>query len=344
MDRRAVLNALGTAGILGLAGCSGTGLKSGGGSQGSNTSTNTSGGGQGSISSTTPIGPPAPPSKAYLKMESVTPTDITSQMTSSVPSSISNRTDYFPTLIRNGSATVQFTPDSNKPQPLPTNRPITYRSTVYNLTRSVTKQQTGVGCAITFKPVSSPDPNDVINFSALPAVDRQKLTNAGFGEAPSQNMNIETTVGYTKNETAKSALIPSPTKPVIEWNGQNSTRISVSCRNNTVSTYQYTATNLGSAVQYGTRIRSKYGFTLSGLSNAASDIVSTAIKTNKGYHVKRIQKIPKAFSSLTQRFRTHRPVAPLGGSAPSGEYIVSYQGSTYWTTLRIRDIGTMQSG
>jgi len=330
MTRRTILATIPTAAILGIAGCTGNSPAASNTSTGGNDTSNGGGGGG-------QVGEGHAP-KAQLEMESVSTTDITSRMTMTV-SQQTNHADIVSTLAQNGSATVKATS-----APLPTDRPISYQKTVYSVSKNVTDRTSATQYTVAFSDVSSsPDSGDIVEYSNLPAVDRTKLAEAGFSDGAS--VGVATTLTYTKAEQSKSALVPSPSKPIIEWDSNDRARISIKNPTSvTVSTYHYTAKKIASDTQYGSKMKKKYGFTLSDVSSDEANILTTAIKQGRGYTVNEGHSLPDAFQSLSQQFKGQTPVSTSQAPSPSGEYIVSYQGTTYWTHLLLRDSETATKG
>ncbi|MFB6202807.1 MAG: hypothetical protein ABEI98_12470 [Halorhabdus sp.] len=321
MTRRTLLATAPTAAILGLAGCIG---HSSGASNSSTTGTDTSHGGGGGGGGGQ-VGEGHAPN-AQLKMEAVSTADITAHMTMTV-SKQTNHADLVSELAQNGSTTIQATSE-----PLSTRRPISYQGTVYNVSSEVTGQTAATQYTIAFADASSPDSSNIVKYSALPAVDQRKLAAAGFKSGPS--VGVATTLTYTDAEQSKSVLVPSPSQSVIQWENNGNARITIKNQSPiTIHTYRYTAKNVGSEMEYGNQVKSQYGFSLKNLSSDEADIVSTAIQQDSGYSVAHGQTPPGAFHSLAQQFSRHQPVSTSSAPSPSGDYIVTYQGTTYWTSL-----------
>ncbi|MFB6080004.1 MAG: hypothetical protein ABEJ81_03225 [Haloferacaceae archaeon] len=322
MTRRTILATAPTAAVLGLAGCTGNSPAASNASTGG-TDTGHGGGGGGQV------GEGHAP-KARIEMESVSTTDMTSRMTMTV-SQQTTHADLVSALARNGSATVEATSE-----PLPTARPITFQKTVYGVSKNVTDRTSATQYTVAFSDASSAaDSSDVVEYSDLPVVDRTKLAAAGFDNGAS--LGVATTLTYTKAEQSKSALVPPPSKPIVTWDSNDRARISIKNRTSvTVSTYHYTAKEIASDAHYGSRMKNRYGFTLSNVSSDEAAILTTAIQQGRGYTVSDGHALPDAFRSISKRFEGHTPVSTSRAPSPSGEYLVSYQGTTYWTHLLLR--------
>jgi len=294
MKRRALISSLS---VLALAGCTGGGPNGSGG-----------------------VGHAYVPN-FQLKMDAISNADIPAHLgltvtTDQVP-------QLLPEVVENGSATV-----TERTEPISANRTISYNGTVYTLSNDVTGHTPATRYTLKFSSVSStPNSDKTIQYDSLPKVDQSKLT-----EIPPAG--TATVLTYIDSEQSKSALVPSPTKPIVE-RGNHVVRITVTGQTSvTLTTYHYSATKIGTDAQYGEQMNKKYGFTLSNLSSKETSIISKAIQSKQGYTVAHGHAIPDAVQSLMNRFRSHNSL-PIQYATGNYAYLVTYQDTMYWARLVI---------
>lgn len=322
LTRRRMLRATATAAVAGLAGCT-TAQQS----PRTTTSHQQAGGGVGNGHGYT----------AHLQMAAVSPAAITQHVTLTV----STRTDYtaiLRDLAQNGTTRVNATT-----APLPTRRPIAYQGTVFNVSETELRHANATQYTVVLSKPSDTGTagSDVIQYTALPAIDRKKLSGTGLTDG---KPGVAATVVYANSERSQSALVPTPTHSVIEWSSGHRAHVTVKdATPTTLTTYQYSASKIQSVAAYGQHLRDQYGFTLSELSTAEAKIVKQAISQDNGYVVPLGTALPKAFRTLLHAFNSQRPVEDMSVSSVSGAYLVTYQGKTYWTTLTVQSAAASSS-
>jgi len=261
-------------------------------------------------------------------MQAVSNTDITQHVTMTVTQA-TNHADLLSRLSQNESVSI-----TAASPPLQTDRPISYDGTVYNVSREITDHSPATRYTIALTESTVTAKGESVQFSSLPAVDRQKLVQAGLSDGNA--VGVATTIEYTDEERSESDLVPSPTHPVIEWSSGNQARIEIRDHISiTVYTYKYSASEVGSVSAYGKTVLDQYGFSLTGLSSDEEQIVAQARK-GAGYVVENDQSLPSAFRSLVQRFESENAVQQIGASDVSGDYLVMHQNETYWTKLVVQ--------
>lgn len=85
-------------------------------------------------------------------------------------------------------------------------------------------------------------------------------------------------------------------------------------------------------------MRERFAFTLSNLSDAQREIVTTAID-KQHYVVGPNESLPAAFISLLDRFRNQEQAHGLdedGDGELNGSYLVRYENEGYWTRLFVQ--------
>ncbi|MFC6795684.1 hypothetical protein ACFQFH_16835 [Halobaculum halobium] len=166
-------------------------------------------------------------------------------------------------------------------------------------------------------------------------------------------MGIGTSLSYRPEAVPDSALVPEPEYPVIVW-PDGPARFEVDSDNTyTVYTYELTAERVSSAAAFGADVRERFGFALDELPAEEREILDTAIdsgtaepdggphpRAGTDYHVAHDEEPSPAFRSLVDRFRARDRVVVHEWQAEayeeweaSGEYVVAYDGTTYWTRL-----------
>ena len=152
----------------------------------------------------------------------------------------------------------------------------------------------------------------------------------------SRTFGFGTSILYTHAERDKSALVPDSEYSYIVWgDGSEAAWFVDDASDTTLNTYEYTASQVASAAEYGRRMHEQFAFELANLSDAQRDIVETAISEEQ-YVVSPDETPPSALVTLADRFRDHEQAHGLveaGEDDLSGMYLVRYDGEVYWTTL-----------
>lgn len=227
--------------------------------------------------------------------------------------------------------------------------PVLHEGTVYRLSMSVADSKPATNFAVVIDiPDRTPAEGEAVQFADLPAADRETFADRGFDDGGF--VGFGTVLTYTPDEVDESALVPDSEYRYIRWDDGTTASWAVDDGWETeLKRYRYTAEALGSASEYGGRIRERYAFELSGLSEAEREIVRTAIEDDHGYAVATDATPSPAFESLVDRFRPREEVAVHDEPDPdvSGRYLVRYDGSVYWTGLRLtpdEDSGSTPTG
>lgn len=235
-------------------------------------------------------------------------------------------------LERDGSATVEGT----RP-PLPGDRPLVYGGTVYRLAYEVTAETPATRFSVTVDVVNGDEREGrTVAFADLPAVDREVFERNGL--ASGEVVGVGTTLLYTDAEAERSALVPETDVSVIEWaSGGEAEWVVDDAHGTTLDTYRYTVEGTTPASEFGARVRERFVWELSGLSDAERGIVEAAVEDR--YVVPPEEAPPRALESLVERFRPHDRVEESTSEYRdrlSGPYLVRYDGDPYWTRLSAR--------
>jgi len=273
-------------------------------------------------------------------MEAVTDADIGQRVTSGYGIEESNRRyEVVSEAVANGTTTRNGTEP-----PLANDSSVAYDGAVYELRYEVVESRPATRFTITLEPLDpDPEPGAVVEYEALPAVDRRKFEERGFD---GDFLGFVTGLLYLDSEIPESALVPEPERPVVEWRDGTRGRFSVDgAVERPLETYRYTARTLyESTADLGATVREREAFALSGLSEAERGIVEEA--TGGRYLVSPDEEPPDAMRELAARFRPRGEVRTLpereettegtpGVGRASGTYLVRYEGRVYWTVLRI---------
>ncbi|MFB6118035.1 hypothetical protein [Halosegnis sp.] len=238
-------------------------------------------------------------------------------------------------------------------QRLPTDGPLVYEGTVYELSVRVLETTPARSFSFTLDPVEGTVTDAAtVRFDALPAVDRAKFREHGLATDPF--LGIGSAFVYPESEIATSALVPEPVASIIVWDADTRGRFTVDgSRSLPIYTYCYTAEVVReSAAAYGRDVRRENVFRLTGLSTAEQELVSKAIAGDAGYTVPAGEQPSEAFRSLAARFRPHDDVEQVWEQAApddavgtaAGTYLVRYDGDVYWTDLQTPVTATETGG
>lgn len=221
--------------------------------------------------------------------------------------------------------------------PLPRDRPLAYEDTVYRLAYGVTEETPATRFSVKVDIVNGDEREGrTVEFSDLPAVDREVFRRRGLADG--EVIGIGTTLLYTDDEAERSALVPETDVSVIEWDsGSEAEWVVDDAYETTLNTYRYTVEETTPAREVGARLRHRFEWDLSGLTDAEREIVGAAIDDR--YVVGPDETPSPALESLVERFRPHDRVQEARSEYRddvSGPYLVSYDGELYWTGLSVR--------
>lgn len=308
ISRRDLLGATGAALAVTVAGCTGPG--------------GTSGGFEGGVE--------RPP--ATLRMEPIDDPELPMKVLYTVGVEGPEWRAELMDAILDGGTTVERT----RP-PLPADRHLYYDDAVYQLSHEIVERTPATRYQIRVDIVQGTVVDSAaVQFSELPAVDREKFAAYGWDEGG--NFGFGTSILYTDEEREQSALVPASEYAYIVWaDGSEAAWFVDDSSETTLNTYEYAASPYATAAEYGKRMRDRMSFELDGLAEAEADIVRTAV--DEGRFVVEPEETPTpAFRSLADRFRDQEQVHGLdeeGEGDLNGPYLVRYDGEVYWTVLLI---------
>lgn len=162
-----------------------------------------------------------------------------------------------------------------------------------------------------------------IAFADLPAVDRERLEPVLAEHPTPGGSGYEIIVDYGPAEAVgdESVFVPERQYDILVHEG---TRYGVAVDSRTASeaTYQYAVTTVADDTEaFADRIRDRYLFALSGLSEAEREVVTDAI--DGGYY-----EDDEAFRSVIDRLRDHDGLETEGSY---GRWLLEYEGVAYLT-------------
>ncbi|SFS00122.1 hypothetical protein SAMN05216559_2313 [Halomicrobium zhouii] len=232
--------------------------------------------------------------------------------------------------IRDGGATTEGT----RP-PLPANRHIATDDAVVELSKEVVGETPATTYSVKVDIVQdSIQDDEAIRFTDLPEVDRTVFSDKGLADG--DVVGIGTTLLYTHEERKQSVLVPESEYAYIVWeNGAEAEWVVDDAYEMSLKTYDYSAEEVATVVEYGQQMREQFAFEFSGLSSEQRDIVETATGDER-YVVRADETTPQPLVELADQFRPQEQARGLDESGEddlSGSYIVRYEGEIYWTTF-----------
>ena len=238
--------------------------------------------------------------------------------------------------ILDGGATV-----SDERPPLPEGQHVLYDGIVYQLSHEVIRETPATRYSVVIDVVQgSVTDAETIRFADLPAVDREAFAERGL--AGGDTVGVGTALLYTNAEREASELVPDSKYSAIVWEDGSRGKWAVNGATGTmVNTYEYVADRIGTATEYGRRMRERFAFELPDLPDAQREVLDTAIENDR-YVVGPDESLPSAFVSLADRLRDHERVYGLdergGDERDLGRsYLVQRGNEIYWTVLLVRD-------
>lgn len=189
-------------------------------------------------------------------------------------------------------------------------------------TRLESSEVTVYDVRIDFDPADSTPELGEIAYGDLPETDRQRLDRIVSEDEPGQD-GYEIGVDYgTAAEVGNgSVFVPEQQYDIIIYEG-NRYRVAVDSRTASEAEYRYEVTEIASGVDpFADQVREQYLFTLTGLSDAESEVVEEAI--DGGYF-----EDDDAFQSVTDRIRKHEGITV---DDFYGTWLLEYESVEYLT-------------
>lgn len=206
-------------------------------------------------------------------------------------------------------------------------RPIVHQGRVYEITWSPVDEETRTIYEVRATPAGEGAVEPEIEFSELPALDREKLNHLPPRVAASEEFSVANR--YTHGTAdLDSAFVPDQEYEVIDVRGEP---VAIETRSTTatVTTYRYEAETLAdSLADYGAEARDSHEFVLDSLDEDERTAVEEAIE---GTYV--ASDDDEAFEGIVDRFSREQPVIDRDG--PGGKWLVEYEGTSYLAELEV---------
>lgn len=226
--------------------------------------------------------------------------------------------------IENGSGTIEA-----RSPPVRDGHPFAYDGAYYDLSWEVIDERTATSVSLVVDYNATDPGGRRIAWEDLPAVDRRALSSL----IPPDERHAESgqSLGavstYDDSEVEASVFVPEQRYDVVVYGGEAYPVEVDGTRQVTIATYRYSATKVADGTEaYVNDLEAEYRFTLSGLSVAERALVETAIED--GYRAE--DRDDETFRSVVQRFTRHEAIEP---GDTYGDWIVRYDGETYWAHL-----------
>ncbi|WP_336337712.1 hypothetical protein [Haloarcula brevis] len=176
---------------------------------------------------------------------------------------------------------------------------------------------------IDFDPADATATVGEIAYEALPAVDRERLGPILSDDDPPTGDRYDVGIAYgTAAEVGnESVFVPEQQYDIVVRDDERY-RVAVETRTASETEYRYEATRVASGVDpFADRVRDRYLFALTGLSDAEREVVEAAI--DGGYF-----EDDEAFRSVTDRIRGHEGIEVTDSY---GTWLLAYEGTEYLT-------------
>lgn len=159
-----------------------------------------------------------------------------------------------------------------------------------------------------------------IEYADLPKADRDRLDSFVSGDPPTgDGYDVGISYGTADALDGESAFVPDQEYDVVVHDGERY-RVDVESDTRTRGRYRYAVERVAAdGAAYADRVRERYAFALSGLSDAERAVVEEAV--DGGYF-----ENGDGFRSVAERFRAHDG---LHVSDSFGTWLVEYEGTEY---------------
>jgi hypothetical protein len=206
-------------------------------------------------------------------------------------------------------------------------RPFEYEGAYYDVSSEVVERRPSTQYELRIDYDGVADPASVIAYAELPAADRRALDRLlPPPPDPPTGWGFDADVASTYADDAESVLVPEPEYDAVAVDGTNYSVAVGDARSIAVSVYSYDAERIADdAAELGRRLRERYLFALTDLSEDERAVVTEAI--DEGYY----PDTPSGgFQSLLERFRSHEPIR---STRDVGHWLVRYDDRVYWAQL-----------
>jgi hypothetical protein len=173
-----------------------------------------------------------------------------------------------------------------------------------------------------FDPADATPDRGEIAYAELPETDRERLDRLVDADPPTgEGYDLGVQYGPAEDVDGDSVFVPDQQYDIVVHDGDR-IRVDVTAETETVTEYRHELTEVAASVDaYADRIRDRYLFALSGLSEAEREVVQRAI--DSGHFTDN-----DAFQSVVDRLREHDGI---NVDDFYGTWIVDYEGTDYLT-------------
>jgi len=177
---------------------------------------------------------------------------------------------------------------------------------------------------IDFDPEDTTPDRGAIEYADLPKPDRERLDSFVSGDHPTgEGYDVGIAYGTVDDVDGESVFVPDQQYDILV-HGDERYRVSVAANTETRTRYRYEVEEIAASVdEYADRVRERYAFALTGLSEDERAVVEEAI--GGGYF-----EDGDAFQSVADRFRAHDGIHV---SESFGTWLAEYEGAEYLTYI-----------
>lgn len=225
--------------------------------------------------------------------------------------------------ITDGSAT------SESPRPaVEPGLPFVYNRTYYNISSTIIDHHSETQVTVGIDYNGTAPPSKTITYDRISKRDQVVLSDLFPPKTDTYRPGPDIGTSTTYNATEwNNSVILKDNYTAVRYQEETYPVILQDTQTVRVNTYQYTATiHANDSDEYADELRSKYLFTLSGLSKSEQNIVEKAI--NDTYYADSTED--DAFRSVLETFQNHRAIQK---TEYRGKWLVRYEGRVYVAEL-----------
>lgn len=225
--------------------------------------------------------------------------------------------------IENGSATAR-----GRHPPVEGGLPFAHEGRYYDLTRTVVDRQPGTAAEVAIDYNGTAASGETVPYEELSVRDRDAVDELLPPRTDRRNEGYDFGVGIMYNETERNRpVLLAGEYEAISYEGDTYPVGVDGTESVTIETYRYTASVVANdSAAYADRLRERYLFTLSGLSEEERQVVETAI--DETYYAEATDD--EAFRSVLETFQRHEAVQQ---NEYEGSWLVRYDGTVYLADL-----------
>ncbi|MWV39269.1 hypothetical protein [Natrialba sp. INN-245] len=213
--------------------------------------------------------------------------------------------------------------------PFRPDRPVKFDGVVYEVSWEVVGERTEAGYVVTATIGTDDVGEPEIAFEELPPIDRsaleslpERIDHFEGGDDRAFGMDVE--YYHDEEELEESALVPEPEYEVIDVDGEP---VGIRTREDEriLSTYRYDLEEIATATAYGAELRER-SVVLDSLTGDEREFVEEAVEDGLAV----VGRDDEAFIGVGERLLETEPIYE---DESTGEWLVEYEGTLYWTEL-----------